>query len=76
MAAIMPMVNKADILSTKIVSWCFLQKLRLGTLDGLEFILTTVKCIELAIDTLSGSGCLHVFGSAAMIALSLLDFSK
>lgn len=50
----MPIVNKMDIVTTSIVNWCFLQKL-LGLTGGLAFTFTTVKCIELAIDTLSGS---------------------
>lgn len=54
MAQRMPIVNRTDIVTTSIVSWCFLQKL-LGFTGGRAFTFTTVKCIELAIDTLSGS---------------------
>ncbi|KAJ8975915.1 hypothetical protein NQ317_007758 [Molorchus minor] len=55
MAATIPTVNMADIERTKMVNWCFLQKLLSGGFC-LVFMLTTVKCMELAIDMLSGSG--------------------
>lgn len=50
----MPIVNNTDMVSTRIVSWCFLQKLLWG---GFLLVLTftTVKCILLAIETLSCS---------------------
>lgn len=59
------MVNKADIVRTRMVNWCFRQKLLCLT-TGLVFILTTVKCIELATETASGSGFFKSFTGSAM----------
>lgn len=51
----MPMVKSTDMVTTSTVSWCFWQKLRRFT-GGRAFMLTTVKCIELATETASASG--------------------